>query len=147
MTFEYKVVPAPTRGRKAKGAKTAADRFANALEATMNELAEDGWEYLRADTLPSEERQGFTGRTTVFQNLLVFRRAIAAATASETAEPHLAAEPEITAAAGNTLRARLDSEIAASRAPKLPSAGAAQEVPETSGTPVFSASRRGMAAE
>ena len=32
MTFEYKVVPAPTRGRKIRGVKTPADRFARALE-------------------------------------------------------------------------------------------------------------------
>ncbi len=84
MTFEYKVVPAPTRGKKAKGLKTQADRFANALEAAINDLAADGWEYVRTDTLPAEERQGLTGRTTVFQNMLVFRRvAGAAAAASE----------------------------------------------------------------
>jgi hypothetical protein len=75
MTFEYKVVPAPTRGKKARGVKTAADRFAKALAEAINTEAAEGWEYLRTDTLPSEERQGLTGRTTVFQNMLVFRRA------------------------------------------------------------------------
>lgn len=72
--FEYKVVPAPERGKKAKGARTASDRFANALESVMNELAQDGWEYHRADTLPSEERSGLTGKTTIYRNMLVFRR-------------------------------------------------------------------------
>ncbi len=38
MSYEYKVVPAPTRGLKAKGVKTAEDRFANALQAAMNKL-------------------------------------------------------------------------------------------------------------
>ncbi|HCQ65284.1 MAG TPA: DUF4177 domain-containing protein, partial [Rhodobacteraceae bacterium] len=76
MTFEYKVVPAPTRGRKARGVKTPADRFARALEDAINDLAADGWEYLRTDTLPAEQRQGLTGRTTVYQNMLVFRRAV-----------------------------------------------------------------------
>jgi len=75
MTFEYKVVPAPIRGKKAKGLKTPADRFANALGAVINEMATEGWEYLRADTLPAEERHGLTGRSTVFQNMLIFRRA------------------------------------------------------------------------
>ena len=74
MSYEYKVVPAPTRGVKAKGAKTAEDRFANALELAMNELAADGWEYLRADTLPCEQREGLMSKTTAFQNMLVFRR-------------------------------------------------------------------------
>ncbi len=73
---EYKVVPAPNRGEKARGLKTPADRFANALASLMNEMARDGWEYLRADTLPSEERSGFTKRTTVYHAVLVFRRAL-----------------------------------------------------------------------
>ena len=74
--YEYKVVPAPNKGLKVKGAKTAADRFANALETAMNTLGADGWEYQRTDTLPCEERSGLTGRVTTFQNILVFRRAI-----------------------------------------------------------------------
>jgi hypothetical protein len=74
MSYEYKVVPAPTRGVKAKGVKTPEDRFAHALESAMNELASDGWEYLRADTLPCEQREGLMSKTTVFQNMLVFRR-------------------------------------------------------------------------
>ncbi len=74
MAYEYKVVPAPARGLKAKGLKTAEDRFANALQTAMNDLAADGWEYLRADTLPSEQREGLMSKTTVFQNMLVFRR-------------------------------------------------------------------------
>lgn len=73
--FEYKVVPAPRRGKKAKGIRGTEAQFANALSALMNEVAAEGWEYLRTDSLPCEERQGLTGRTTVFQNMLVFRRA------------------------------------------------------------------------
>ncbi|MCX7644983.1 MAG: DUF4177 domain-containing protein [Rhodobacteraceae bacterium] len=74
--YEYRVVPAPQRGLKTKGAKTTEARFAHALTTLMNEFARDGWEYLRADTLPCEERVGLTGRTTRFQNMLVFRRAL-----------------------------------------------------------------------
>ncbi len=74
MSYEYKVVPAPQRGLKAKGKKTHEDRFAHALETAMNAYAADGWEYLRADTLPCEQREGLMGRSTVFQNILVFRR-------------------------------------------------------------------------
>lgn len=76
MAYEYKVVPAPGRGEKAKGLKTPAERFAHALELAMNDLGRDGWEYIGADTLPSEERSGFTGRTTVYHNVLVFRRPV-----------------------------------------------------------------------
>lgn len=90
MTYEYKVVPAPVRGLKAKGRKTPQDRFAHALELAMNDLAGDGWEYIRAETLPSEQREGFMSKTTVFQNLLVFRR-IKAAVAVTPPPPQLAA--------------------------------------------------------
>lgn len=98
MSYEYKVVPAPTRGVKAKGAKSVEARFANALEVTMNDLAADGWEYLRTDTLPCEQREGLMSKTTVFQNMLVFRRerrAIAAPAIN--AEP--APAPPVVAAA------------------------------------------------
>lgn len=87
--FEYKVIPAPRRGEKAKGLKTTEARFAHALTQTMNQMAADGWEYLRADTLPAEERVGLTGRTTTFQHLLVFRRALPAAAATEVPAPAL----------------------------------------------------------
>ncbi len=79
MSYEYKVVPAPVRGLKAKGVKTAEDRFANALQTMMNDQAKGGWEYLRTDTLPSKQREGLMSKTTVYQNMLVFRRAKRAA--------------------------------------------------------------------
>lgn len=72
--YEYKVVPAPSRGRKARGVKGADGRFANALEIVMNEMAEDGWEFQRTETLPSEERAGLTSTTTTYRNIMVFRR-------------------------------------------------------------------------
>ena len=75
MTYEYKVIPAPARGKKGKGLKTVEDRFAHALEEEINGLAAQGWEYVRADTLPCEQREGLMSKTTVYQNMLVFRRA------------------------------------------------------------------------
>ena len=53
--YEYKVIPAPGKGLKAKGLKSPEARFAYALETAMNELGAEGWTYLRADILPSEE--------------------------------------------------------------------------------------------
>lgn len=76
--FEYKVIPAPQKGEKAKGAKTTPERFAVALTSIMNKLGAEGWDYVRADTLPCDERVGLTGSKTSFQNMLVFRRVIAA---------------------------------------------------------------------
>lgn len=77
MKTEYKVVPAPERAAKQRGLKGAA-LFAHSVEAVMNELAADGWQYLRADTLPQEERSGLTNKTTTYRNLLVFQRLVAA---------------------------------------------------------------------
>lgn len=75
--FEYKVVPAPLKGEKVRGARTTGERFAAALMSVMNSLGRDGWEYLRADTLPCEERVGLTGKSSSFLHMLVFRRALA----------------------------------------------------------------------
>lgn len=72
--YEYSAIPAPARSEKAKGARTPADRYAVTLTEAINRMAAQGWEYLRAETLPSEERSGLTGRTTLFHNLLIFRR-------------------------------------------------------------------------
>lgn len=74
--YEYKVVPAPKKGLKAKGLKTNDTRFANAMMVEMNELAAEGWEYQRSDTLPCEERTGLRGRNTTYMNMLVFRREV-----------------------------------------------------------------------
>lgn len=84
--FEYKVIPAPKRGEKARGVKTTEERFAYALTNLMNALGAEGWDYVRADALPCEERVGLTGTRTTFQNVLVFRRLIGAA-ASDPAAP------------------------------------------------------------
>ena len=95
--YEYKVVPAPHRGEKARGVKTPEARFALAVETLMNRMAEDGWEYLRAETLPSEERAGLTSTTTQWRNLLVFRRRLAeeAEAAEEEGPRLLEAPPEL----------------------------------------------------
>lgn len=74
--YEYKVLPAPAKGKKAKGIRGPEARFAHVLEETLNQLAAEGWEYLRAETLPSEERHGLTSVSTTFRSVLVFRRAI-----------------------------------------------------------------------
>ena len=78
--FEFKVIPAPKRGEKARGVKTTEDRFALALTTLMNQLGAEGWDYVRADALPCEERVGLTGTKTTFQNVLVFRRLIVGST-------------------------------------------------------------------
>ena len=89
--YEYKVLPAPSRGQRGKGVKGSDGKFANALEILMNQMGSDGWEYQRAETLPSEERAGIASKTTVFRNVLVFRRPIE--TDLEAFEPKLLDAP------------------------------------------------------
>lgn len=79
--YEYRVVPAPNRAEKYRGARTTAERFALTVATAMNDLGREGWEYLRADTLPCEERTGLTGRTTNYHVMLVFRRPVPELTA------------------------------------------------------------------
>ena len=95
--YEYKVVPAPEKGLKGKGVKGPRERFANALQTVMNELGAEGWEYLRADTLPCDERSGLTGTTTTYQNMLVFRRVVSVA--AEAPKPKALPAPEAVTAA------------------------------------------------
>ena len=91
MAFEYKVVPAPTKGLKARGKRSTVERFANALETVMNDLGAEGWEYQRTDTLPCEERDGIMSKSTSYQNMLVFRRSL---TVADTSEEEAVAEPK-----------------------------------------------------
>ena len=72
--YEFKVIPAPRKGEKSRGVKTVEDRFALALTMAMNEMGREGWDYVRSDSLPVDERVGFTGTKTTYQNMLVFRR-------------------------------------------------------------------------
>lgn len=90
--YEYKVVPAPRKGQKSKGLRTPEARFAYALQQLMNELATDGWEYQRAETLPSLERSGLASSTKEWRHVLVFRRPLAQTT--ESFAPDLLPPPE-----------------------------------------------------
>ena len=86
--YEYQVIPAPTRGLKVKGVKTPEARFAYALQELMNQMADDGWEFQRAETLPSVERAGLTSSTTVYRNVLVFRRPDTGADVAPASDAH-----------------------------------------------------------
>lgn len=89
--YIYRVVPAPAKGEKSSGVKGAEARFARGLETAINAQAREGWEYLRAEILPSQERQGLTGTRTVQRSVLVFRRPARTADAAE--EPAAEAAP------------------------------------------------------
>ena len=74
--YEYKVIPAPERTVKVKGLKTPGERFAHLLAECLNEAANEGWEYVRAESLPCEERKGLFSKAKSTQVVLIFRRAL-----------------------------------------------------------------------
>lgn len=74
--YEYLTVPAPKKGEKAKGVKGPDGRLAQAMTTLLNSYGADGWEYLRSDTLPLEERSGLTSKSVSYHTVLVFRREV-----------------------------------------------------------------------
>ena len=87
--FDYKVVPAPQRVKKVRGITGAADLFALTLTDAINEVARQGWEYVRAETMAAEAPGGFLRKAaTSEQTMLVFRRP------REQLSPRLAAAPD-----------------------------------------------------
>lgn len=89
--WEYRIEPAPLKGKGAKGIRGRDAKYANALSLLMNQLGAEGWEYQRADTLPCEERAGLTSKTTHYVNMLVFRRKILVEGDISVPQPDLAA--------------------------------------------------------
>lgn len=84
--FEYKVVPAPRKAGRAKGVRGHDEKYAYTLGDMMNQMAADGWQYLRAESLPVDEKAGMMGKTTEkYLSLLVFQR--------QTDRPATAQEP------------------------------------------------------
>ncbi|UWQ19393.1 DUF4177 domain-containing protein [Jannaschia sp. M317] len=92
-SFEYRVVPAPRKGEKARGVRSGEARFALAMSRLFNRMGEQGWEYVRADTLPAEERVGLTGSEVRYHALLVFRRSLAPAV-PQVVQPVIEAKPK-----------------------------------------------------
>ncbi len=123
--YEYKVIPAPTKGARAKGAKGAEARFSHALTVLMNDMAGDGWEFQRAESLPSLERVGLTKTEKQHHNLLVFRRPHPEHV--QNTVPQVAAAPEAV------------SDDAPSPAPRF----SVSTTPEPSNAPKLTATRDG----
>ena len=127
--YEYLTVPAPRKGEKNKGAKTPEARAAQAMQTLLNAQAAKGWEYLRADMLPMEERSGLTSKTVNYQTILVFRREIDAEDATE-GRADFGAFPDTA----------LEDETATSPAPKAaPRAEKTDKVPGFKSAPAVTA--------
>ncbi|MEC8014750.1 DUF4177 domain-containing protein [Phaeobacter italicus] len=135
--YEYKVIPAPQKGTKAKGVKTPEARFANSIDLLLNEMAAEGWEFQRAELLPSEERSGLTGSVTNWRNVLVFRRPTAEArkTAAEAQTAQLTQLLQMMQAAQPAAAAQADADIAPTKtdtpaAPAITAIAGDPEAPE-----------------
>lgn len=130
--FEYRAIPAPSRPEKVKGLKTSEERLARSLTELMNQMAADGWDYLRADTLPCEERKGlFGGRELRHHSLLVFRRALPVRNTARNVthsmarpgqQPALAATPEALAPETATHQAMAPEAVTPEKATPKPAA-------------------------
>lgn len=132
--YEFMVVPAPKRGVKTRAARTTEDRFAYALTTLMNQLGAEGWDYVRSDALPCEERVGLTGTKTSFLNMLVFRRPIPADPALN-AKVYTSDQP--------ALRVMLEPEVP----PATPRPLGPAEAPLSLTAPVLGPAKTGLAAE
>lgn len=112
-SYDYKVVPAPRRARKVKGVKGADELFAHTLAEAINEIARQGWEYVRAESLTAEVPGGWFRRSVSSeQAVLVFRRA------REALGPRIAAVPSAGAAGREPEFAGAGETIIAERAPE-----------------------------
>ena len=100
--FEYKVIPTPRRPKRAKGVKGEPARFANVLTDAINEIAIDGWEFYKTETLPMDAKPGwFSKRVEMFQSVMVFRRVMVVSPVEEPATPDLVAPLSAAAVAGD----------------------------------------------
>lgn len=126
--YEYKVIPAPRKALRSKGAKGTTERFAVGLQAALNEWGGAGWSYVRAETLPVDERHGLLRKTVEeFHTVLIFRRPLTPhaenAAAPEHHRPRFFAEKAPAEVKAPALGAATDTEVKATpeiRAEKEP---------------------------
>ncbi len=75
MEYEYKTVGGPERGKQKRGAKNTIERVAAAMQDIIRREAAGGWEYVRTDLVPVEERPNLLSpKRTVHCPVVVFRR-------------------------------------------------------------------------
>ena len=115
--YEYKVVPAPRRAKKVRGVKATEDLFAMTLTDAINEVARQGWEYVRVEHLAAEAPGGwFRGGASGEQTVLVFRRdreALGPRLAAVRTDPDAGAPAMSETAAGHIAAERASAERAA----------------------------------
>lgn len=92
MSFEYKCIGAPERPKRQRGVRGRSERVALAMQEIIAVEAVDGWEYMRTDLVPVEEKASLFSRTReVHRAVLIFRREL-------NPRPHLVAAETLSAA-------------------------------------------------
>ena len=98
--YEYKVVPTSTRPPKVKGVRDPSERMRRAFEDLLNGLADQGWDYVRRDTMTVEAKSGLLRRKELREDtVLIFRREMPPSLAEEAEEAayHPRAVPDVAA--------------------------------------------------
>ncbi len=72
--IEFKVIPAPDSPRRLKKTKGGQDPYAATLTSVFNEMGQDGWEFIRVETVQYRRRAGLFFRKLTERQMLVFRR-------------------------------------------------------------------------
>lgn len=71
--YEFHAIPCPERAIRAADLPPGADPFCETLAAAINDLATDGWDYIRAETIEVTSRRFLRLRKRQ-RTFLVFRR-------------------------------------------------------------------------
>ncbi len=75
MRYEYLALPAPQQTKPSKVKKPAVERLAAAVTDMINEMADDGWEYMRTETLTVEDKPSrFSKAVERIETVMIFRR-------------------------------------------------------------------------
>lgn len=72
--YEFKLVPAPLRPVQKKVRSSAEDGFCVTLTEMVNDMAADGWEYVRCESLPGPSRGWKFWKPREERQVFVFRR-------------------------------------------------------------------------
>ena len=112
MSFEYKTVAAPEKGKRLRGLTSASERVAAAFEEILDAEAVDGWEYLRTDLLPVTERAGWFSRPReMHRAVMVFRREVVSAAEAIEEDAVLLRAPAVNPVAKPVAAGRAEPEV------------------------------------
>jgi|GEM_PF-3473860 len=71
--YEYRAIPCPEKALRQRDLPKDADPFCETLTAAINDLAGEGWDYIRAETIEVRTRRFLKSRKEE-RTFLVFRR-------------------------------------------------------------------------